>query len=244
MASCPQGPERPLPLCFSPEADLLAGLVITGIGVNTLRHVRHRRELPLAVIPLLLGAHQLIEAFVWWGERGDVSPATGRVAMWAYLLIAFCVLPVLIPAGVIGIEPMAKRRWLMSAMLTLGVVVSVVLFVQMLRGPVTVEERPFHLYYEANLTLGGPIVALYMAAVCVPLLLSRYRHVVYFGMANLAAAVVLAFTIQSGFTSIWCAWAAVASAAIALHLRYVETHRGPHPEARGGRLSLKFGHAG
>jgi thiol:disulfide interchange protein len=63
--------------------------------------------------------------------------------------------------------------------------------------------------------------------VCVPLLISRYRQVVYFGILNLAAAVFLAWTFRSGFTSIWCAWAAVASAAIALHIRYTAAHRPP-----------------
>jgi hypothetical protein len=225
-------------VCFSPEADLVAGLAISGIGINTLSHVRHRREVPLAAIPVLLGVHQLIETFVWWGERGVVSAETGRLAMWAYLVIAFCVLPVLIPAGVMGIEPTAKRRWLMSAMLSVGVAVAVVLLLQMARGPVTVDERRFHLYYEPNLTWGGPIVALYMAAVCVPLLISRYRHVVYFGVANLVAALFLAGTIQSGFTSLWCAWAAVASAAIALHVRYTAADRPPpRPPRRPARTS-------
>jgi hypothetical protein len=225
-------------LCFSPEADLVAGIVISGIGINTLSHVRHRREVPLAAIPVLLGIHQLIETFVWWGERGVVSPQTGSVAMWAYLIIAFCVLPIMIPAGVMGIEPTAKRRWLMSAMLSVGVAVSVVLLLQMVRGPVTVDERRFHLYYEPNLTWGGPIVALYLAAVCVPLLISRYRQVVYFGVVNLVAAVFLAWTIRSGFTSIWCAWAAVASAAIALHIRYTAAHRPPpRRPVRGARSS-------
>jgi hypothetical protein len=60
-------------MCFSPEADLIAGLAISGIGINTLSHVRNRREVPLAAIPVLLGVHQLIETFVWWGERGVVS---------------------------------------------------------------------------------------------------------------------------------------------------------------------------
>jgi hypothetical protein len=222
-------------MCFSPEADIVAGFAITAIGADTLRHVRHRRELPLASVPLLLGTHQLTETFVWWGERGTVSETTGNLAMWVYLVIAFCVLPILIPAGVMGIEPTAKRRWLMTSMLALGAGVSSVLAFQMATGgPVVVEERPYHLYYEPHLTYGGLLVALYILAACVPLLMSRYRHVVAFGVANLGAALVLAWTIKSGFTSLWCGWAAVASGAIALHLRYTEMHRTPHK--RTGRI--------
>lgn len=90
---------------------------------------------PPACLPLLLGSHQLIETFVWWGQRGRVAEAAGQVAMWAYLLIAFCVLPVLVPAGVMGIEPSADRRRWMAAMVGLGAVVSAVLLIQMIRGP-------------------------------------------------------------------------------------------------------------
>ena len=53
-------------MCFSPQADLAGGLLITAIGVDAVRHIRQRPEfIALAWIPVLLGAHQFIEALVW-----------------------------------------------------------------------------------------------------------------------------------------------------------------------------------
>lgn len=227
-------------MCFSPEADLVAGVVIGAVGIHTIRSVRHPRQVVLASVPLLLAGHQVVEAFVWWGLRGTVSAQTGEIAMWVYLLFAFCVLPILIPLGVSGIEPRPARRSIMAPFLLIGGVVSISLLLQMLRGPVVVEERVRHLYYEPNLTYGGVLVALYIAAVCVPLLLCSYRHVVAFGVANLGAALLLAATIQTGFTSLWCLWAAIASGAIAFHLRFwsrapVRSAAGaPNPWRAGG----------
>ena len=57
-------------MCFSPQADFTAGAVITGVGVQTLRRVRVRRELIVGALPLLLGIHQLLEGFVWLGLPG------------------------------------------------------------------------------------------------------------------------------------------------------------------------------
>ncbi|HEV2686040.1 MAG TPA: DUF6629 family protein, partial [Actinomycetota bacterium] len=57
-------------------------------------------------------------------------------------------------------------------------------------------------------------------AVCGALLLSSYRHVVIFGIANLIAVVVLARLTVDGFASLWCAYAAVACAAIAAPMRW------------------------
>ena len=82
-------------VCFSPQADVVGGLAICAIGIDAVRHVRQRREfLALAWIPLLLGAHQFIEALVWLWLQGHVPRGIGHVALWAYLLIAFVVLPV------------------------------------------------------------------------------------------------------------------------------------------------------
>ena len=58
-------------MCFSAQADLVGGIVVGAIGVDACRHLRGRNDhLMLAGLPLLLGAHQLDEAFVWWGIHG------------------------------------------------------------------------------------------------------------------------------------------------------------------------------
>ena len=70
-----------------------------------------------------------------------------------------------------------------------------------------------------QLTDGLLIIVLYVVAVCGALLFSGYRDVVIFGAVNLVAVIVIAWLTVSGFASIWCAWAAVSSAAITPHLR-------------------------
>src|SRR6185369_2125571 len=99
---CASRREDPHPVrflvCFSPQADLVGGVAITAIGIDACRHLRGRRShLLLATLPLLLGIHQLIETFVWWGVEGAVPAAVGSVALWLYLLIAFVVLPTFVP---------------------------------------------------------------------------------------------------------------------------------------------------
>jgi hypothetical protein len=78
------------------------------------------------------------------------------------------------------------------------------------------------------------LVGLYIAATCIPLLLSSYRHVNVFGVLNLAVAIVLAYTIPNGYTSLWCLWAAVTSGAVAAHLRYRQRRSSFRPSAGSG----------
>jgi hypothetical protein len=206
-------------MCFSPQADLVGAAVIGGIGVDVLRHVDQRtHQLALAALPLVLAVHQLIEAFVWWSLQGHLPHTVGHVALWGYLLIAFVVLPILVPVGVMWAEP-KRRRWVMVPFVLLGVGVATDLFVAMLTGPVSVKLSPYHLSYSIKVADGLLVVALYVAAVCGSLLCSEYRLIRIFGIVNLVAVGVIAWLTIDGFASVWCGWAAVSSGAIALRMR-------------------------
>jgi hypothetical protein len=62
-------------MCFSVTADLAAGAALLPVAALSLREVRQWRELPCASLAAIFAAHQLIEAFVWAQQDGDVSPA-------------------------------------------------------------------------------------------------------------------------------------------------------------------------
>lgn len=208
-------------MCFSAEADLLAGVVVGTVGVDALRHVRRPTEKTLALIPVVLAAHLLVEALVWGGLQGRLPDGLWRSAAWLYLIIAFGALPVLVPVAVGALEPAVNRRRV-RILTGLGVGVAAVLVHAVVRGPVEASIQGHHIDYRVNLWHGGLIVALYLVVTCGSLLLSGHSHVRWFGVANLAAACMLAWLDQRAFISLWCAWAAVTSVAIAVHLRRSE----------------------
>jgi hypothetical protein len=213
-------------VCLSAQADLLGGLVLGAIGLDVVRHVHGRRDrMPVAALPLLFAAHQLDEAFVWWGLQGHVSAEVGRVATWIYLLFAFVVLPVYVPLAVFVLEPAGLRRRVMGGFVGLGAVVSCSLLGAMVSGPVTARLGHFHVAYGTGLHSGFLITGGYVVATCGSLLFSGFRPVAVFGVANLAAVATLAPLTAGGFASLWCAWAAVTSGAIAVHLRFGGPHR-------------------
>ena len=208
-------------MCFSAQADIVGGLVVTAIGLDVISHVNGRRKhMALAALPLLLGVHQLVEAFVWWSLQGHVNAGLGRVATWIYLLIAFVVLPVFIPLGVMWLEPQRRRRSVMVVFVVLGVAVSTVLLAAMARGPAKAVLGHNHLSYSTDLRAGLVVVVAYVVATCGALILSSHRDVAAFGVVNLVAVAVLAKLTIDGFASLWCGWAALTSAAFAVHLRY------------------------
>lgn len=220
-------------MCFSAEADLVVGALVVGIGIDALRHRVRRRDTLLAAIPVVLGGHQLVESFVWWGLEGRVPHSVLRFAVWAYIIIAFGLLPVMVPLAVAALEPAARRRRVLL-MVGVGAVVSVVLMFSVATGSIEAAIEGHHISYTVDLWHGGSIVALYVAATCGSLLLSHHRRVRWFGLANAVAVAALVWVDKTAFISLWCAWAALASIAIALHLRAAGV--GPAPPAVSRRL--------
>lgn len=220
-------------MCFSPTGDLVGGAVVVAIGIDACLHVRGRSEyLAVAALPIVLGLHQIDEAFVWWWLQGHFASDVGHVAMWIYLLFALVVLPTLVPCVVLFFEPTSRRRWRLAPFVVLGALVSIVLLEAMLVGHPSVRLGTYHLAYSIGLRHGIVVIGLYIVATCGSLIVSGFRAVAWFGVMNLAAVITLALLCASGFTSLWCFYAALVSAAIALHLRYAQPDPGRSGPAR------------
>jgi hypothetical protein len=130
-----------------------------------------------------------------------------------------------VPAVIMMLEPTTPRKWRIAPFLALGLVVSGILLEAMLRTHPTVHLAAYHLSYTIGLQDGIVIIGLYIVATCGSLLASGFRDIVYFGLANLVAVVILARLSADGFASLWCGYAALASGAIVLHMRYAKPHR-------------------
>ncbi len=169
---------------------------------------------------MLLGGH-LVEVLVWQGLTGEVDPSVGRQAMWVYLAVALLVPPILVPFAIRAVEPDPGRRRTMTSLGWVGVALAGVYLVGMLGGPVSVRIERNHLAYQLGMDHGGLLAGIHALVACAPPMLSPERRIAAFGWANLAAVVFLAWVESSALTSLWCAWAAVASLAIAAHLRRV-----------------------
>jgi hypothetical protein len=40
-------------MCFSIEADIVTGVVVTAVGIDAIRHVGHNRETAMAALPVI-----------------------------------------------------------------------------------------------------------------------------------------------------------------------------------------------
>ncbi|MET9931674.1 MULTISPECIES: DUF6629 family protein [unclassified Streptomyces] len=206
-------------MCWSATADLWAGLGIGAVGVASLASVRRPGDAPLAALPLLLGAHQVVEAAVWH-TGGGAGPAT-----LAWAVIALPLLPLWLPAGVLTAARPADRPRLLVP-LAAGLATAGVLAHRLATRPVTAEVRGRTLGYVVDLPHAPLLLAAYLLATVGALLLARDRLLRLLGLLTGAGAVVCALLWSTEFVSTWCALAAVASL---LLLVWVRGRAGPDP---------------
>ncbi|MEU9138482.1 DUF6629 family protein [Streptomyces sp. NPDC048404] len=191
-------------MCWSATADLAAGTAVAAIGVACVVRARRRTDLPLAALPLLLGAHQIVEARVW-DAGGGTGPAT---VAWA--VIALPLLAVWVPVGVLCAAPRHARRRLLIP-LAAGVATAAALAHSMAVRPVRAEIRGHTMGYVVDLPGPGLLIAGYLVATVGALLVSGDSGLVLLGVLTGAGAVICWSLWELEFVSTWCACAAVVS---------------------------------
>jgi hypothetical protein len=205
-------------MCFSVQADVVAGVVVLPMAVVALREVRHVREVPFASLPLLFALHQLTEAVVWAGfDDHAVAEPLRQAAVVVYVGYAMVVLPTLFPLSVLLLEPRGARLRV-APFVALGVVMSAVFAVGVFSTPIRVIVHPRALEYATGLHHGDLLSLGYIVAVIGPAILSGYRSVVAFGLVNLVGLVVVAIVYVDAFASLWCVYAALTSALVVIHM--------------------------
>ncbi|MEE1811094.1 DUF6629 family protein [Streptomyces sp. BE133] len=191
-------------MCWSATADLVAGTCIAAVGAACVARVRRIPDLPLAALPLLLGAHQIIESVIW-RSGGDTGPAT-----LAWAVIALPLLPLWVPLGVLcAAPPHARRRLLVP--LAAGIATAVPLAYCLATRPVTAEIRGHTLGYVLDLPGSGLLVGGYLLATVGSPLLAGDRLLRRLGVLVAVGATVCAALWRLEFVSTWCAFAAVCS---------------------------------
>jgi len=213
-------------LCFSATANFVGSSGLAVIGVVTLTQVKHRREMLFAALPTLFAIHQFIEGFVWLGLDGILSPSATHAFGEAFVVYAQGLLPFLLPLSVLLFEPNVKSRRRMLPFVVLGGATALYTLWALMAYPLQVYVRGNSIVYINQGTNITALALLYVIATCGSLFFSKVKAMVVFGAANLAILLVVMEVQRYAFTSLWCAYAAIASLII---VAYFWSSRGDRP---------------
>ena len=201
-------------MCFSATANFVGSGALAAVGVITLTRVKHRRELLFASLPTLFAVHQFIEGFVWLGLDGILSSRVTHDMGAAFMLYAQGLLPFLLPLSVLLFEPDKRSRQRMRPFLALGTLTTLYILWALTAYPTQVFVRGNSIVYLNPATNNTAVAIAYVIATCGSLLFSKIKDMVIFGIANVVILLIVMAVKSYAFTSVWCAYAAVASVII------------------------------
>jgi len=201
-------------MCFSAAANFVGSGVLGAVGVVTLTKVKHRRELLFAALPTLFAIHQFMEGFVWLGLDGILSPVVTHDMGAAFMLYAQGLLPFLLPLSVLLFESDVSSRRRMAPFVLAGAGTALYMLWALITYPTQIYVEGNSIVYINQGTYNTALAALYVLATCGSLFFSKVRAMVMFGAANMAILLVVMAVKRYAFTSLWCAYAAVASVII------------------------------
>lgn len=212
-------------MCFSATASFTVAGLTAAVGVACLSRTRKRTEILLASFPLLFAAQQGVEGLIWLRLSSEAAFESGLLVT-AFLLFAEVLWPLLVPAAVFAIEPDPRRRRILAGLFAVAIVISAYLLFAMTVAPYVVTVRGESLRYAHDFAAlpGGKV--LYAACTTLPLLLSSHLWVKVMGAVIMLGLLVSQWFFAQAFISVWCFFAASASAILFMHF---------HDQARRAR---------
>jgi hypothetical protein len=150
---------------------------------------------------------------IGWNAFAGCNPQYGR-GLHVY---AQGLLPFLLPLSVLLFEPDGKSRRSMLPFLVIGVGTGLYILWALAAYPTEIYVRQNSIVYINQATNNTAVAILYLIATCGALFFSKVRAMVVFGAANLAILLIVTAVKRYAFTSVWCAYAAVASVIVLVY---------------------------
>jgi len=203
-------------MCFSAQASITSGVVLSAIGVTTLRQAGKPAQKLFAAIPLLFGLQQFAEGVLWITLKSGGNDKLQNVAAHIFLVAALVVWPVMVPTSIWLMEGVKKRRMILSIFMGIGGILSLFYAFCLLSFNVTPQIQSFHIVYIDSFPnlFARSAFLFYAATTVIPLFVSSVKRMWVFGVLITISLVVTGIFFKEYLTSVWCFFAAGVSLTI------------------------------
>lgn len=120
-------------MCFSAPVSFAASAFVAGAGALALRETRTVTERPFASVPLLFAMQQFVEGVLWLLLPQIGTGGASHLLVQVYAFFIGVIWPMVIPLGILLIEPDRLRKRLMMGVLAIGIMVAIGTFIIILR---------------------------------------------------------------------------------------------------------------
>jgi hypothetical protein len=203
-------------MCFSPEASFAGGVIISAIGILTVRKIHKVSQILFATIPLFFGFQQIAEGFVWLTLPLPGYLIVQKISVYIFLTTALVIWPVMIPLSMLFMEKSKKKRRIMGYFFRAGAILSGYYGLCLIFFKVNPQITGFHIVYHNDFPKSLSMIAtiVYLLVTIPPLFISSVKRTHLFGLMMTLSCIVTVIFFKQYLTSVWCFFAAIISVII------------------------------
>jgi hypothetical protein len=203
-------------MCFSAEASFAGGIIISTIGVITIKKVHNPTQIVFASIPLFFGFQQITEGVLWLTIPLTEYAALKIAAKYMFQIMALVIWPLMIPFSVLHMEKSRKKKRILLLLLIAGGVLSAYYSYCLLFYSVSPQIMGYHIQYYNDFPKSLKMVsfAIYLIVTITPLFVSSIKRTHLLAILMTLSCLVTAIFFTQYLTSVWCFFAALISCVI------------------------------
>jgi len=208
-------------MCFSAEASFVGGILISGVGIATIRKIHKPSHIVFASIPLFFGIQQIAEGTLWLSLQNPEYLYLKQYATYIFLIMADVLWPMMIPFSILFMEENKKKRKILFILLSLGIVLSMYYAFCLVSFNVNPQITNYHIQYNSDFPKSVALVTFffYLIVTIIPLFVSSIKRIHLMGILMFLSCLVTAIFFTQYLTSVWCFFAAIISGVIYWILR-------------------------
>ena len=200
-------------MCFSATASFTSGVVLTIVGIASMRKASISSGLAFAGVPFIFAVQQFSEGFVWLSLNNPAFAGWETISTKTFLIFAHIVWPIWIPFSILLLEKNYKKKNILYLLLGCGVVLSFSYAWCLAVYPVVAKIDGHHIAYILNYpaVLFTLTTIFYGLATILPAFISSADRMKLLGIAITVSYIFTSLFYQEYITSVWCYFAALLS---------------------------------
>lgn len=201
-------------MCFSAEASFIVGGTLLIVGISTIRKTVYSKDYPVALIPLIFALQQFVEGLLWLTlAHSDTSQSQFWLSN-IYGVFIGIIWPLFAPYAVYSAETDDLRKRIIAAIGLAGAGLAIYTAIGLADEPISAEIIHHSINYKHHVSSYQLVIVLYLLATCAPFIFSSYKHLYIAGIIIAMGFFAAYFIYLETFASVWCFFAAIASALI------------------------------
>ena len=203
-------------MCFSAMASFTGGIIISSIGIATIKKVHSPSQIVFACIPLFFGLQQMVEGVVWLSLQYPEYASIQKLSSYLFLITADLFWPIVTPLAMLLMEKQQNKRKILLFLLSLGCLLSIYNGYCLYFFHADPAIIGYHIDYRVAFpeTLRLPAFGIYMISSIAPLFVSSTKGTNVMGILMALSCLITILFFTQYLTSVWCFFAAAISMVI------------------------------